>query len=249
MIHQEADVLVLCGGKGLRLRPMVGRHPKPLALVDGRPLLDRILYHWHGFGFRRFVLCVGYRAAVFRRHYENQRCPFTVIFSEEPKPLGTGGALRHAQSLIRSKDFFVLNGDTYFNLDPGDLMAFHRAKKAAVSLALSPLQDKDDCGNVSVNKSGRITEYAEKSGTAQGRFVNAGVYVFGRKALDLLPRAEKFSLEEDFFPTMTTGAMGTSGTSQRLFGWVAQNKFWDIGTPQRYMLAARQIQAMEKGSA
>ena len=237
MIHQDTDVVVLCGGKGLRLRPVVGRQPKPLALVDGRPLLDRILYHWHHLGFERFILCIGYRAAVFRRHYENQAYPFGVVFSEEPKPLGTGGALRFAQLLIRSKEFFVLNGDTFSNLDPRRLLAFHRGKKAMVTMALTALQDKADYGNVSVNKSGRIVEYAEKSQTTKGRFVNAGVYVFGRPVLDRMPRSEKFSLEEEFFPSII---------KQRFFGWVAGEKFWDIGTPQRYILAPMQIQKMEK---
>ena len=186
-----------------------------------------------GFGFRRFILGLGYQAEVFKKYYRDFKSKdLEFEFCEEKTPLGTGGAVKKAKKLIRSRSFLVLNGDSFCRFEPLDFLRFHKMKKAVVSILLRKVSSGADYGMVKLDKTSRIIDFNEKNSQSQSRkcFINAGIYVFDKKAFGLMPRQEAFSLERDFFPKL-------SGTN--CFGYTRSGFFIDIGTPERYLVAKK----------
>ena len=96
IVIQDIDVVVLCGGLGERLRGVLGNYPKPMVEINGSPFLDILIHYVAGYGFTRFILCTGYRSDLIKRYYKDKRTGFTVLISNEERPLGTAGAIKNA---------------------------------------------------------------------------------------------------------------------------------------------------------
>lgn len=236
----DIEAVVLCGGLGTRLRSAVPDVPKVLAEVNGVPFMDVILAHLLHQGFRRVLLCTGYQAESVEKRYRGGYKGLKVSFSREDEPLGTGGALKHAQKYIKSDPFVMLNGDSFCRVHFDELLKTHRAKHAEGTIVISTVKDSRDYGQVVMDsETGAIIGFKEKdaagsSSSGKKFFVNAGVYCFNRSVFGLMPDAKKFSLEKDLFPKMTDG---------KLYGCMTTESFLDIGTPERY------LNAQNKGTA
>lgn len=231
-MQQNIDVFILCGGLGKRLRSVSGDLPKPMVRVGTRPLLDIIINYLKRFGFRRFILGIGYKAEVIEKYYEkNKDAAIEIVFSKEKIPLGTGGAVKNAMRLIKSKCFLVLNGDTLCRFNADKFLESHKQKKADVSILLRRIKDAKDYGLIQLDAKSRITAYLEKDQKAKAGLINAGVYCFDKKIFKDMPVRRKFSLEYDFFPSIA---------GKKIFGYVNNGLFFDIGTPER-LVKARKI--------
>ncbi len=214
------DVFILCGGQGTRLRSVVSDKPKVLVEVGGKPFLDILLEDLFHQGFKRIVLGVGYlRSHIIERYQGDKR----IFFSEEEKPMGTGGAVKYAAPLITSEHLLVMNGDSFCEVDYACLQGFHFSKGALLSMVLTQSTDRTDTGNVTLDASGRIIDFQEKSGTSS--LINAGIYLMHRDALTYMPSEDVFSIEHDFFPSIL---------KKPCYGFVMESKVMDIGTPERY---------------
>jgi NDP-sugar pyrophosphorylase family protein len=224
---KDIDALLLCGGLGTRLRSVISDKPKPLALIDGRPFLDIIIDYLYDRGIRRFVLAVGYMAEAIERQYRDGKKDSRIVFSRENQPLGTAGAVKNAQALIKSPDFLVMNADSFSGFDPDDFLRYHLDKKALVSIALVNNPLAKEVGRVRVDGSGKIISFSEKKERAPGEnLVNAGIYLFNERIFKLIPADIKFSLENDLFPGL-----------DNCYGYVIDNALIDIGTPEGYAQA------------
>lgn len=236
---KHLDVFILCGGLGKRLKRLNLKVPKPMIKIGGQPFLDRIIAYLAGFRFRRFILGIGYRADFIKKYYsEKPDKGLKIIFSQEKNPLGTAGAVKNAKKLIKSRSFFVLNGDSFCRFNPSDLLNFHRRKKALATILLKSSSASDgDCGKVKIDRLSRIISFQEKNCQAGKCLVNSGVYVFDKKIFNLMPGKEKFSLEYDLFP----GLIGRG-----LFGRRSSGYFIDIGTPERYFKAKKYFRKVSR---
>lgn len=220
----DADVLILCGGLGTRLRAELPNLPKPLAPVDGKPFLEHLLLDLARQGASRVVLSTGYGAEAFDDFVTNWDGPLELVISREEIPLGTGGGVKLAESQVRGNEFLVMNGDSYCGLSFGALLDAHRKSGARVTLATSHLEDVAEYGSVEVNADGLITAFREKTGVHGPGLINAGIYVINRGALAELPAGEKVSLERDFFPALV---------GRGLYAFATEAPVLDIGTPER----------------
>ncbi|MFA5088785.1 MAG: nucleotidyltransferase family protein [Candidatus Omnitrophota bacterium] len=235
---EKTDAVILCGGLGTRLRTEIGEAQKVMAQIGGRPFLDIVLRHLLGQGFRRVILCTGYKKENVSEYYQKNTLGMELVFSEEAEPLGTGGALKQAGEKIQSDPFFVLNGDSYCPFRFVDLLEFHFFKKAQATIVLTRTTGRKDVGSVSIDADDRITGFREKSAILpqqKGRrrvYVNAGIYCFGKEILSFMPSQGKFSLEQDFFPSLT---------DKRFYGYETAEDFIDIGTPQRYQASQEKL--------
>ena len=226
---KNTDVYILSGGLGKRLKSVTKNKPKTMVEIGGKPFLDIIIDYMTGFGFRRFILGIGYKAEVFKKYYRGFRSKdLEIRFCEEKTPLGTGGAVKKAKGLIKSNPFLILNGDSFCEFNPLDFLNFHKKKKANVSILLRKVSSGADYGKVKLDKSGRILDFNEKDSRAKNCFVSVGIYVFDKKAFDFMPANKVFSLELDFFPKIT---------GRNCFGYTNSGFFIDIGTPERYFEA------------
>lgn len=217
------EAVVLAGGLGTRLRAAVSDVPKPMAPVQGRPFLERLLDYWIGQGVQRAVLAVGYMHETIREHFGEKYRSCTIAYSVEQQPLGTGGALVQALPLVQGKTFLVLNGDTYFAVPLSTLTDFHRQHRAEVSLSLFR-SDNPRYTGISLAADGRVTSLA---GTGAA---NGGVFMFEHSAAARLP-AGVSSLERDLLPRLLGG----------LYGCIFDAPFIDIGLPEDLRAAANII--------
>lgn len=233
----DIDVLILCGGAGTRLRPVVSDRPKPMAAICDRPFLDILIDHAAGFGYRRFILCTGYMKDAISAYYIKNAGGLEILFSEEDSPLGTGGAVRHAGGLIRSGSFLVMNGDSFCPMDLRDFLKVHQERDAWISMALSRVVDAGDYGVVECDSSGMVVSFHEKGRRSEG-LVNAGVYMMRKEVLDDIPSGVCHSLELDLFPAYVR---------RRFYGFITGSCFTDIGTPERYASACRMFSEKRKG--
>ena len=230
------DVAILCGGLGKRLRGEIGESQKVMAKIGDEPFLDVLLKALARCGFKRFILMTGYKAETIEEYYRTNNFGITIEFSREKEPLGTGGALKHAKDLIHSDPFVCMNGDSLCSLDYQEFLNFYSTKKAGAALVLSKVEDQQDFGTISIDAVQRIVSFQEKQTTKafggdsfdSSSYVNAGVYCFSKKVFDWMPAAEKFMLETDFFPKIV---------DKVIYGFITQQNFLDIGTPERFRKA------------
>jgi NDP-sugar pyrophosphorylase family protein len=228
------DALILCGGLGTRLRPALGDLPKALAPVGGRPFLERLLERLAAEGLERFILCTGWRSDAIDAVLPGLARYGEVVTSREEKPLGTGGALRNARALVRSDPVFVLNGDSFSNVGLVGMLREHRARGAAVTIAVVPAHGHEG-GIVRLGEGGRILSFAEKAEPGQRSFCSAGLYLLSRALLFEAALSDEFSLESDLFPRLV---------GRGAYGHVHDGSFLDIGTPRRYRAAPRLLDAI-----
>jgi mannose-1-phosphate guanylyltransferase len=220
------DIAILAGGLGTRLRGAIGETPKVLAPVDGQPFLDHLLRWLAGFGARRIVMCLGFRADSVVAHLRRQSVPgLDIATSIEPKPLGTAGALRLAVPFLRSDPVLVINGDTFVDADLPAFVAAHRRTGAAASILSTIVPSMARYGRLVVNPAGAIERFAEKDPADTGPGpINAGIYLFSRAWLETLARGQAESLERDVFAVAAPGTFRAIPASDAAF--------IDIGTPE-----------------
>jgi NDP-sugar pyrophosphorylase family protein len=222
--------VILAGGFGTRLATVVSDVPKPMAPVAGKPFLERLLDRLATAGVRRVVLAVGYKSEVIRHHFGARRGPMEVFYSEEVEPLGTGGAVRLAFESQQVRRAFVLNGDTWCDVDLAALADAHAGAGAVATLTLVQEADASRFGTVRVDAGGRVSGFTEKRPDAGPGLINAGVYVLDSAVFDMAPKTARFSLESDVLqPHAASGAFAA---------FVAAGaRFIDIGVPDDYARA------------
>ena len=229
----DVTAAILAGGLGTRLRSVVTDRPKVLAPVCGRPYLTYLLDQLAAASVREVVLLTGHRAEQVRDALGDIHAGLRLIYSAEPAPLGTGGALRHALPHLSAPTIVLLNGDSYCDVDLEAFARFHRAASAGVSLVLVRVPDATRFGLVRVGRSGRVLRFDEK-GTSQGPgWVSAGVYLIDRVLVAEVP-PRPLSLERDLLPQWVA--------ERRVRGFRCDGRFLDIGTPQSYALAEQFFQ-------
>jgi NDP-sugar pyrophosphorylase family protein len=233
---EKTDVVILCGGMGTRLRQVVGDRPKPMVEFDGVPFLSLLMFYASSFGFRRFVLCAGYKGNIISEHYRRHPLKgLEIACALEKEPLGTGGALRHARSWIRTNAFLVLNGDSFARIDLAEFLKYHVLQRADISIALVKASASGNTGKVMVDRAHRVVGFLEKGNPrrAAGCLESAGMYVMNKDVFSWMAPQKKLSLEFDLFPSVT---------AKRFFGFVQNKRLTDFGTPESLEQAQRLFQ-------
>jgi D-glycero-alpha-D-manno-heptose 1-phosphate guanylyltransferase len=221
------EAIVLAGGLGTRLRGVVDGIPKPMAPVLGRPFLAYVLDQLVDSAFHTVVLAAGYRHEAIRSYFGEKYRGIALVWSVESKPLGTGGAIRLACDQVHSGDVFVLNGDTYLELDYRAMLNAHVRAGAQLSLAVCEVPDVARYGALEVSE-GIVRGFREKGQSGRG-WINSGTYVLGAKLHDRLPKRGAFSFEQEL--------LAPEVQSIRPLAFPTTGLFIDIGIPEDYARA------------
>ena len=224
----KMDVVILCGGKGERFQAVDKDRPKPMADIGGRPFLDILIKSLERYKFCRFILCAGYKGEIIRDYYNARSGASEVITLIEDKPLGTAGAIKKAESIIKGNHFLVLNGDSFCSINYHDFIGFYHKKRSLCSIVVVKIDENDDGGLVKLDAEHRIVGFNEKLKTASGDYLSAGIYIFDRKIFEIIEPENNLSLEYDIFPRLDR---------ERFHGYILDSKVMDIGTPDRYVKA------------
>ncbi len=216
------EAIVLAGGFGTRLASRLEGVPKSMAPVAGRPFLEILLTQLRSAGCTRVLLSVGHLHNVIQHHFGVAFHDMPVDYVIESVPLGTGGAIRMALAQASEDSVLALNGDTFLDADYADMMRFHLAERAAVTIAVVHQPDIARYGGITV-EGRRIVAFEEKGRSGPG-WISAGAYVLNRNLEWPRSLAEKFSIEKDFFAP----EIGRLAPAAYLVG----GYFLDIGIPQ-----------------
>jgi NDP-sugar pyrophosphorylase family protein len=226
------NAFVLAGGLGTRLRPRFGDLPKPLAPLGGRPFLARLLEWLTRHGIRESVLCVGHGADQVRETLGDQVAGMKLHYSVEHEPLGTGGALKLAASHVDGSAL-VVNGDTLPDCEPWAVERARWESGALGSVGLFRVDDAQSRGRVELGDDDRIAAFVEKDERFRGAaWVNGGVYAFSPRVWRRLPEGPS-SLERDVLPALAAEGL--------LAGCRCEGQFFDIGTPEEWERAEREL--------
>jgi NDP-sugar pyrophosphorylase family protein len=229
------DVVILAGGLGKRLKPVTGASQKVLAKIGERPFLEILIDYVASQGGRRFILCVGHGSDEVEAHFSAADASREIIFSREDSPLGTGGAIKQGCRHVKTGQFLAMNGDCFCVIDYLRLIAFHQKHKAKATLAVTLMPDARDYGTIELASSSMIETFKEKQPAIASAFINTGTYCFDRDVFALVETPSKFSIEYDFFPRLV---------GQGFYGFEVENKFVDIGTPERYHWAQEHLKSL-----
>jgi mannose-1-phosphate guanylyltransferase len=223
------QALILAGGEGTRLRPLTSTIPKPVVPLVGQPFISYMLMWLREHGVEDVILGCGFMADQVRAVLgDGSGLGIRLRYLEEPRPLGTGGALKFAEDLLDER-FFMLNGDILTDLDLTAQLEAHERTGARATLALVPVVDPSAYGLVRLDDDCAVNAFVEKPGSEQAdtNLINAGAYILERSVLDGMPPAgTNVSIERDVFPTLV---------GRGLYGHECSGYWLDIGTPQRYL--------------
>lgn len=228
-LREDLPAVLLVGGLGTRLQPVLPTTPKPLAPIGDIPFLELLVLQLQSQGIHRLVMCVGHQASQIEEEFgDGRKWDVTIEYSKESSPLGTAGALKLAgHYLSQESDFLVMNGDSFLELDIRQFIRFHRQQGGWASIAVRRVPDAARYGTVHVDALNRVVRFSEKMGIRESGVINGGVYVFNRAILQQIPDGIT-SLEKDVLPSLL---------EHGVYALEQKGLFIDIGTPEDYARA------------
>ena len=230
---QQATVVVMAGGQGIRLRPFTENCPKPMLKVGDKPMLEHLINRARNQGFKKIVLSVNYLGHMIEDYFrDGSRFGVQIEYLRETAPLGTAGSL----SLLPNKPaspLIVINGDVATEIKFDDLLEFHKRQKAKLTMAVRLHEWQHPYGVVTIDGS-NIVGFEEKP-VFQTR-VNAGIYVLSPEALELLQANQPCDM-----PTLFERARSSSLAT---IAYPTHEPWLDIGR-QEDLKAANQNQSKE----
>ncbi len=220
------QAIILAGGLGTRLRSVVADRPKPMALIEGKPFMEYVVRGLAAQGIRELVFAVGYKGSMVEEYFKDgTRFGISASYAYEEELLGTAGAIKNAGKYITDDWFYVLNGDTFYQLDYGTLYKVKEKRHLDFALVLRRVEDVSRYGRA-ILQDQMLVEFNEKTTEPVPGTINGGVYLINRSLLREIP-AGKVSLENNMIPRwMEEG--------RRLGGFVNEGYFIDIGIPKDY---------------
>ena len=225
-------LVVLAGGFGTRLQGVIADKPKPMAPIGEKPFLEYLLQSaLKTKSVSKIILSVGYLHEQIIGHFGTSFDNVPIEYSIEETPLGTGGAVAKALTMMSDEDFFIVNGDTLFPIDISCLRDRHYTSNADVSIALKQMYQFDRYGTV-LYEDGTIKRFKEKQRVENG-LINGGVYVLKKQALLSSGLAGVFSLEKDFLQALV-GKIKVAGV-------IFEEFFIDIGIPEDFRKAQKEL--------
>lgn len=228
----DYECIILAGGLGTRLRSAVPDMPKCMAPVAGKPFLKYLIDYLLNEGVTKFIFSLGYMHEVIESFLEKEYPELHYQIALETEPLGTGGAIHLACQFATEKNVIILNGDTMFKANVSSVMNFHTQHDALCTLALKPMSNFDRYGVVETNSQHYIQSFKEKQHYESG-LINGGIYALQVAQFLSIDFPEKFSFEKDFLEKYYS--------SQKMMGIVQDEYFIDIGIPEDFERAGREL--------
>ncbi len=235
---EEPIVVILCGGTGTRLREHTEHIPKPLVQIGGMPVLVHIMKHYAHYGFKKFILCLGYKGEMIKDYFIKHEWllndftlvqnkiikhtktddDFSITFIDTGQKTNTGGRLKKIEKYITGNNFLVTYGDGLSNVDIKKLFEHHVNKgKIATLTSINPTSP---FGVIEI-EDGLVKSFKEKP-KLEG-FINGGFFAFNKKIFDYLN--DDSILEEE--PLRKLASEGQLATFVHNDFWACMDTFKD----------------------
>ncbi len=228
-----SPVVIMAGGEGKRLRPLTENCPKPLLQLGGMPILERILRRFIELGFREFYISVNYlRQQIIDYFGDGHRFNVSISYLIEDRPLGTAGSLTLLPQRPEVENWLVTNGDLITDLDYALFHRYHDDQQATATMAVRKIRHSLGFGMVKVDGTELI---AVEEKPTLSFFVNAGIYLLSRRAVEAIPKDEFFDMPDLFSKLRSEGR---SCSIYEVHGsWI------DVGTPEKLREADDMLRA------
>ena len=229
--------ILLAGGFGTRLRPLTLRTPKPIVPIFDRPFLSYqidILKQLPEID--EVILSLNYQPDSIEAVIgSGQDLGLQIRYLVEPSPLGTGGAVKFAESYLDGTTI-VFNGDVLTGIDLPKVLHLHRHRKASATIVLTPVDNPSAYGLVETDADGNVMRFLEKPDPDEisCNTINAGIYVLEPETFARIPQNIKYSIEHSYFPSLVD-------TNETFVAYIDESYWLDIGTSEKYLQAHRDI--------
>lgn len=182
---QNIPTVIFCGGKGTRLMEETEFKPKPMVAVGGMPIVLHIIKIYAHFGFKKFILCLGYKGRMIKEYFSNPEFTASgleIILADTGEETLTGERLLMVSKYLNGEEFMVTYGDGVANIDLGKLVDFHRAKNVVGTI--TGVHPTSKYGLVNVDSGSLITAFDQKPRLHD--YINGGFMVFKKDFLKYL---------------------------------------------------------------
>ena len=233
------EAIILAGGFGTRLTPLTYTRAKPLLPILNKPMITYLIDSLPK-EIDKVVLAVNYRKDQIEMYFKENDVGREIVVNDEPKPLGTGGAVKFAERHITGT-FVVLNSDIISSLNLKDMIDFHRKTNAATTISLWPVENVSEFGVVEIKEDGRITSFIEKPKPeeAPSNLINAGAYCLEPLVLDYIDTGRLVSMEQEIFPKIIQD-------TNAFYGYRISGYWIDVGRIESYLRVHKLLLQQEK---
>ena len=233
--------VIMAGGKGSRLRSITNDEiPKPMVPVNGKPLLEYQVDKLKAYGIKKIVMIVGHLGEKIEDHFKDGKdfgVDIDYIFEKEP--LGTAGAFYYLKDKIDTKDFLLIFGDVFFDLDFDRMEAFHFKNSALTTLLAHPNGHPYDSDLIQMDDNGKVVGFDSKHnvrGYWYDNMVNAGMYVINRELMDLVKEPIKTDFEKDILANQVK--LGAN-----IYAYHSPEYVKDVGTVDRINATVEELKS------
>lgn len=233
-------VLIIAGGKGTRIQEVSDEIPKALLPVKGVPVAEHQVLLLKGQGFNEFIFCVGHLGDKIRDYFgDGSRLGVKCGYVFDDQPLGTGGPVKAASSLI-DDDFLVVFGDIMMEMDVRKMINFHNSHNAVMTFAVHRSDHPEDSSNVKMEADGRIISVGRPSdGHPLTGITRTSIQVLNPEVIDFISGG-KVSLEDDVVPALIKAG-------RAVYGYYTDEFIKDMGTAKRYEEVGGHIRGKNRG--
>ncbi len=228
MHNSLLKAVILVGGEGTRLRPLTCNMPKPMTPLLNRPFLEHTIAYLKKYQGEDIILALSYLPQAVQDYFgDGRNLGVRLTYTVEESPLGTAGAVKNAEQYLDGT-FIVLNGDIFTDLNLADMLAFHRAKGAQATIALTRVDNPCAFGVVETDSDGRVQCFIEKPSPDQvtTHWINAGIYILEPEVLGQVPANSHYMFEKGLFPLLLE-------LGKPVYGYPFGGYWMDMGTPEK----------------
>lgn len=222
------EAIILAGGFGTRLRPLTYTRAKSLIPIINKPMISHIVENLPK-KVDKIILAVNYRKDQIEEYFAKLNIEKEIVVNYEPKPLGTGGAIKFAEKHI-TDTFLVLNSDIISSLNLNEMIDFHKNKDAVSTISLWPVKNVSEFGVVDIKEDGNVIGFVEKPRPedAPSNLINAGAYFLDPIVLDYIETGHLVSMEKEIFPQIIKD-------TGKFYGFKFEGYWMDIGRISSYL--------------
>ena len=229
---KKIDVaVIMAGGKGSRLRSITNDEiPKPMVPVDGKPLLEYQVEALKEYGIKKIVMIVGHLGEKIMDHFKDGKdFGVDIDYIVEKEPLGTAGAFYYLKDKTDAKDFLLVFGDVFFDIDFDRMEDFHFKNAALTTLLAHPNGHPYDSDLIQTDENGKVIGFDSKNNVRDywyDNMVNAGMYVINRELLELVGEPVKIDFEKDILANQVKNGAN-------IYAYHSPEYVKDVGTVDR----------------
>ncbi|RME54111.1 SIS domain-containing protein [Candidatus Woesearchaeota archaeon] len=233
---RKLKLVLMAGGKGVRLQPLTYDVPKPMLPIKGKPMLEYQIEWAKKHNITDIIICTGYLSKAIEDHFgDGSRFGVNINYSVEKEKLGTAGPLKLASELIGNSDFIVLHGDIMCNVDLDKLYTFHKRNNALATIVVHPSSHPEDSDLIEVNEKNEVVKFWNKPHASEvpTNLGNSGLHIFSSEVLKYIPLT-KFSLEKELLPFLVNNGLG-------VYAYNTDEFLKDMGTFDRIKWVEEQL--------